>query len=71
LQLVRGSLDEIAGKLGGIERLEAQGERRVSRGGAVLRTPVGELDARLETQLARAREVLQRELVAPAVETEE
>jgi flagellar assembly protein FliH len=68
LELVRGAVDEVAASLGGIERLEAHGERRVGRGGAVLRTPVGEIDARVETQLARAREVVMRELVAPGID---
>ena len=67
LELVRGALGDVAGTLGGIERLEAQGERRVGRGGAVLRTPVGEIDAKVETQLSRAREVVMRELAAPEV----
>jgi hypothetical protein len=35
----------------------------------VLRTPVGEIDARMETQLERAREVIVRELAAPEVES--
>ncbi|HEY6780289.1 MAG TPA: FliH/SctL family protein [Thermoleophilaceae bacterium] len=65
LDLVRGALDDVSASLGGIERLEAQGERRVGRGGAILRTPVGEIDARMETQLERAREVIVRELAAP------
>jgi flagellar assembly protein FliH len=68
LELVRSSLDGITASLGGIERLEAQGERRVGRGGAVLRTPVGEIDAKLETQLERVREVVVRELAAPDLE---
>jgi flagellar assembly protein FliH len=70
LELVTGALGTIASSLGGIERLEAQGERRVGRGGAILRTPVGEIDARMETQLERAREVVVRELAAPEVEAE-
>jgi flagellar assembly protein FliH len=71
LELVREALGEVAAGLGGIERLEAQGERRVARGGAMLRTPVGEIDARIETQLARAREVVVRELAAPELEPSE
>lgn len=67
LDLVRAALDDVSASLGGIERLEAQGERRVGRGGAILRTPVGEIDARMETQLERAREVIVRELAAPEI----
>ena len=42
-----------------------QAERRVTRGGAIVRTAEGEVDATLETKLARAREVLEDELAAP------
>ena len=71
LDLVRAALGDVSASLGGIERLEAQGERRVGRGGAILRTPVGEIDARMETQLERAREVIVRELAAPELELPE
>ena len=62
LELVRAGIDEIAGALGGVEHLEVRGERRVSRGGAVLVTALGEVDAHLETKLARAREAMRAEL---------
>ena len=35
-----------------------QAERRVARGGAIVRTSAGEIDGRLATQLERARETL-------------
>jgi flagellar assembly protein FliH len=50
--------------LGGIEHCDVQAERRVARGGAVVRTPEGDVDARLETKLARAREVVEAALGA-------
>ncbi len=71
LELVRGALDDVSASLGGIDRLEAQGERRVGRGGAILRTPVGEIDATMETQMTRAREVIVRELAAPEIDVPE
>jgi flagellar assembly protein FliH len=43
-------------------RVEVLEERRVARGGAVLRTSVGEVDARLDAKLEQAREVLISEL---------
>jgi flagellar assembly protein FliH len=58
VDLVKSSLDEIARTLGGLPKLELVGERRVSRGGCVIRTADGEIDARLETQLERAATVL-------------
>jgi flagellar biosynthesis/type III secretory pathway protein FliH len=34
----------------------------VARGGAILRTRVGEVDARIETKLARVRSAVEKEL---------
>lgn len=41
-----------------VATVEVRGERRVPRGGCVVRTAEGEVDARVAEQLARAREVL-------------
>jgi flagellar assembly protein FliH len=54
LELVRGALAELA-SIGGIEHLDVQEERRVTRGGAIVRTAVGEIDAQVETKLDRLR----------------
>ncbi len=62
LDLVRAAADGLAGELGGIEHCEVQAERRVERGGAVVRTEEGQVDASIETQLARARELVAAEL---------
>jgi flagellar biosynthesis/type III secretory pathway protein FliH len=62
LELVRASADDLAGSLGGMEALEIQQERRVPRGGALLRTAVGEVDARISTKLEKARTVIEAEL---------
>jgi flagellar assembly protein FliH len=62
LDLLRDRIAEVTSSLGGIEHLEVQEERRVGRGGAILRTTFGEVDARLGTKLARAREVVEAEL---------
>jgi flagellar assembly protein FliH len=62
LDLVRSSSAALAGELGGIETCDVQAERRVARGGAIVRTVDGEVDASLATKLARAREVLEEEL---------
>ena len=62
LEVVRAASDSLTGALGGIERLDIQEERRVARGGAVLRTAAGEIDARVAEQLNRAREVIASEL---------
>ena len=62
LDLVRDAMDGLRTTLGGIEHCEVQAERRVSRGGAVVRTPDGDVDARVETKLQRAREVVEAAL---------
>jgi flagellar assembly protein FliH len=62
LELIRGAVPELQSELGGMARCEVQGERRVARGGAVVRTPDGEVDATVETKVARAREAVARAL---------
>jgi len=62
LELVRERVASVVNELGGIEHCEVQAERRVPRGGAVVRTEEGEVDATLPTKLQRAREVLEHEL---------
>ena len=42
--------------------LDVHEERRVTRGGAIVRTSLGEVDAQLETKLDRARAALLEEL---------
>ena len=67
LELVRDAMDGVRASLGGVEHCEVQAERRVSRGGAVVRTPDGDVDARVETKLQRAREVVEAALSAGSV----
>jgi flagellar assembly protein FliH len=62
LDVVREHTARLVADLGGIEHCEVQAERRVRPGGAIVRTAEGEVDATLETKLARAREVLEHEL---------
>lgn len=64
LELVRVAAAGFAGELGGIEHCDVQAERRLTRGGAVVRTDEGQVDASIETQLARARELVAAELGA-------
>jgi flagellar assembly protein FliH len=62
LELVSGAIGELQARAGGIELCEVQADRRVGRGGAVVRTVEGEVDASVATQLQRAREAVQAEL---------
>jgi flagellar assembly protein FliH len=61
-ELVSQSLDDVCGELGGIEHAEAQADRRIARGGAVVRTSEGSIDAQIDGQLARARQIVSQEL---------
>jgi flagellar assembly protein FliH len=62
LDLMRSAIADLTGSLGGMEHLEVQEERRVGRGGAIVRTRVGEIDARIETKLERVRSLVEQEL---------
>lgn len=65
LEIVSAAIGELQAQAGGIERCEVQADRRVGVGGAVIRTAEGEIDARVETQLQRAREIVLEELHSP------
>jgi flagellar assembly protein FliH len=62
LELVREAVEPLVSTLGGIDSFEVQEDRRVSRGGALVRSAAGEVDATVETKLERARELLEAEL---------
>jgi flagellar assembly protein FliH len=64
LDAVRAAADGFAAELGGVEHCEVQAERRITRGGAVVRTDEGQIDVSVETQLQRARELVEGELPA-------
>jgi flagellar biosynthesis/type III secretory pathway protein FliH len=59
-------MDELAGELGGIDHVEVQEERRIGRGGAIVRTTTAQVDASLQSKLDRAREVVVSELQSVA-----
>jgi flagellar biosynthesis/type III secretory pathway protein FliH len=61
LETELGLLDPSAN---GPKTITVSGERRVGRGGCVVRTREGEIDARLETQLERAAELLRGALAS-------
>jgi flagellar assembly protein FliH len=62
LETMRAAMDGVRATLGGVEHCEVQAERRVGRGGAIVRTPDGDVDARLETKLERVREAIESQL---------
>jgi len=64
LDVVSAAVGELRAQVGGIELCDVQADRRIGRGGAIVRTAEGEIDATVKTQLERARELLLAE--APA-----
>jgi flagellar assembly protein FliH len=67
-ELVRDAAEGIAGRIGGIRRMDVVAERRISRGGCVVRTGEGEIDAQVSEQLARAAELIAEQLGVPAAD---
>ena len=53
LEIVREAMDGLRASLGGIDHCVVEAERRVGRGGCIVRTPVGDVDATRRDQ-ARA-----------------
>jgi flagellar assembly protein FliH len=62
LDLLSQSVAALQSELGGIEHLNVQSDRRVGRGGVLARTEDGEIDASIETQLRRIRDLVTAEL---------
>ena len=58
LDIVREAMDGMRASLGGMDHCVVEAERRVGRGGCLVHTPVGEIDATVETKLERAAEVV-------------
>lgn len=62
IEIVTGEIESLRAQAGGIELCEVQADRRVGRGGAIVRTSEGEVDACVQAQLQRAREIVAAEL---------
>ncbi len=58
LDVVSAAVGDLRAQVGGIETCDVQADRRVGRGGAIVRTVEGEIDATVKTQLERARELM-------------
>ncbi len=70
LELIGDAVAGLQSELGGIEHFNVQADRRIARGGVIARTEAGELDATIEAQLSRAREVVATALTAGPVDNE-
>ena len=57
LEVVRAAIGELTAQGSGVELCDLQSDARVGPGSAIVRTSEGEVDASVQTQLERAREV--------------
>ena len=62
LETVRAALGDLREQSAAVEQWDLQPDPRVQAGGAIVRTEDGEVDAQVETQLERAREIVASEL---------
>lgn len=58
LEAIGKSVPALKAELGGIEHCDVQSDRRINRGGVILRTDAGEIDTTFDTGLLRAREIV-------------
>jgi flagellar assembly protein FliH len=58
LALIEEGQNELAAQVGTLQHLELIGDRRVKRGGVMIRTDAGDVDATLDSQLERLREAM-------------
>jgi flagellar assembly protein FliH len=62
LETVSGAIGDLQSQANGLELCDMQPDQRVQAGSVIVRTVEGEVDASIETQLERAREVAFAEL---------
>ncbi len=65
-EVLAAAVERLRAELGGIEHIDIHADRRIDRGGSVVRTELGEIDATVSAQLARAREVVEATLAPGA-----
>jgi flagellar assembly protein FliH len=58
LHLIETAGDDLSAHVGTLRNLELIGDRRIARGGVVVRTDAGDVDATLDGQLERLREAM-------------
>jgi flagellar assembly protein FliH len=64
LERLSASSDVLQARVGSLNGLRLIGDRRISRGGVVVRTDAGDIDATIESQLERLRDLLFEERAA-------
>jgi flagellar assembly protein FliH len=58
LERLAGASDQLQAKVGSLSELKLIGDRRIEQGGVVVRTDAGDIDATIESQLTRLKDVL-------------
>ena len=66
LELIAEQSERLQQEMGGIEFLDVQADRRVERGGAIVQTEYGEIDATIRTQIENARTLITAALAGDA-----
>jgi len=66
LELIAEQSERLQHEMGGIEFLDVQADRRVERGGAIVQTEYGEIDATIRTQIENARALITAALAGDA-----
>lgn len=66
LDALQRSVSTLQAELGGIEHLDVQADRRISRAGAIAQTAYGEIDVSINAQLQSARELVAAALAGDA-----
>ncbi len=61
LETVRAARENLIAIAEGVSQMDIVSDRRIGQGGCVLEMPSGNLDARIETQLAHIEEIIARE----------
>ena len=58
LERLAGASEQLQTRVGSLTGLSLIGDRRISQGGVVVRTDAGDIDATIEAQLERLRDLM-------------
>jgi flagellar assembly protein FliH len=70
LEALQQSVSALQAELGGIEHLDVQADRRITRGGAIAQTAYGEIDVSINAQLQSARDLVAAALAGDSDEAD-
>lgn len=63
LEVLKAHKDDLTGSMDGIQKIEVIADRRVGRGGCILETSAGNVDARIQSQLSQIDQSM-REIIS-------